>query len=130
MITNVYPSYEPKTDWENQKKIDMNIRDLQGKFPNGCRCCGNIYTRDKFSILVSSHFKTKKHNKLCLEPSNRSFETDFREVNDINVAYEESCKENRQLKRLNYELFEKIKNLEKQLNIYTGSGSINIIDLI
>ena len=130
MITNVYPSYEPKTDWENQKKVDMNIRDLQGKFPNGCQCCGNIYTRNKFSILVSSHFKTKKHKKLCLEPSNVSFETNFREVNDINVAYEESCKENRQLKRLNYELFEKIKNLEKQLNIYTGSGSVNLIDLI
>ena len=63
MITNVYPKYEPKTNWEYQTKVNMNIRDLQGKYPNGCQCCGNIYTRDKFSILVNSHFKTKKHQK-------------------------------------------------------------------
>ena len=44
MITNVYPKYEPKTDWENQTKVNMNIRDLQGKYPNGCQCCGNIST--------------------------------------------------------------------------------------
>jgi len=55
------PNYEPKTDWEHQTKVNMNIRDLQGKYPNGCQCCGNIYTKDKFSILVNSHFKTKKH---------------------------------------------------------------------
>ena len=130
MITNVYPKYEPKTDWENQTKVNMNIRDLQGKYPNGCQCCGNIYTKDKFSILVNSHFKTKKHQKLCMEPANATFENDFRCVNDINTAYEESCRENRQLKRLNYELFQKIKNLEEQLNIYKFPGNTNLIDLI
>jgi len=40
-----------------------------------------------------------------MEPAIVTFENEFRSVNDINTAYEESCRENRKLKRLNYELF-------------------------
>ena len=65
-----------------------------------------------------------------MEPANATFENDFRSVNDINTAYEETCRENRQLKRLNYELFQKNKNLEQQLNIYKFPGDTNLIDLI
>lgn len=46
MLTNVYPNYEPKTDWDNQIKKDLNIRDLQSMYPNGCICCGNIYPKE------------------------------------------------------------------------------------
>ena len=67
---------------------------------------------------------------MCMDPANATFENDFRCVNDINTAYEESCRENRQLKRLNYELFQKIKNLEEQLSIYKSPGDTNLIDLI
>ena len=129
MITNTYPQYEPKTDWDKQLKKDMNIRDLQGKYPHGCICCGTLYTKDKFSNLVNSHFKTKKHLDKCLTPAQNKFETDFRCVNDINMAYEESCRENRKLKRINYELFEKIQNLEKQLSYFVTPNNINLIDL-
>lgn len=129
MLTNVYPNYEPKTDWDNQIKKDLNIRDLQSMYPNGCICCGNIYPKEKFSVLVSSHFRTKKHMRLCLEPANEQFKSDFRSANDMNVAYEEACRENRKLKKINYELFEKIKHLEKQLTTYRNPETINLIDL-
>jgi predicted RNase H-like nuclease (RuvC/YqgF family) len=65
-----------------------------------------------------------------MEPAIVTFENDFRSVNDINTAYEEICRENRQLKRINYELYQKIKNLEEQLSVYKFPGDTNLIDLI
>ena len=31
-LTNSIPDYEPKTDWKDFKKIEMNIRDLQQNY--------------------------------------------------------------------------------------------------
>ena len=126
MLTNSYPDYESKTDWTNQCKIDMNIRDLQAKYPTGCKCCGIIYNKEKFSTLVNSHFKTNKHKKLCIQPQNNRFQTDFKDVNDINVAYEEKCKENKILKKLNYEYKQ---DLDKLNNILYSPATFNLIDI-
>ena len=38
-IVEVLPNYEPKIDDKQFKKIDLNIRDLQQRYPNGCICC-------------------------------------------------------------------------------------------
>ena len=105
---------------------DMNIRDLQFKYPNGCKCCGIIYRKDKFSTLVNSHFRTNKHKKLCINPANYKFKLDFKEVNDINIAYEEKCKENRVLKKLNYEYKHELDKLKETFN---SPKCINLIDI-
>lgn len=114
-LTNTIPDYEPKTDWKDFKKIDMNIRDLQQNYVHGCKCCGNIYNPGRYSVLIQ-HFKTKKHKKITLDPANQMFSSDMDEANDINTAYEEKCKENRKLKQLNYNYKEEITMLRKELD--------------
>lgn len=116
MLSTICPNYEPVTNWVNHEKVDMNIRELQTKYPNGCKCCGNIYMRSDFSRMISSHFVTKKHKKNVLIPANEEFHTDFSDINDINKAYEEKCRENRNLKQLNYEYLQDNKDLMKKNN--------------
>tara|TARA_B100000287_G_C20651060_1_gene786937 strand:+ start:1184 stop:1570 length:387 start_codon:yes stop_codon:yes gene_type:complete len=128
MLTNII-KYEPKTDWENNRKIDMNIRDLQEKYPSGCNCCGKFYAKSDFSKLISSHFKTKKHHTKCLQIANEKFIEDFREISDINKDFEEKCKENRYLKQLVYELREENKQLKTELSIFLTPKCINLIDI-
>ena len=62
LIENL-PIYEPKINENNNEKINLNIRDLQNKYPNGCICCGTTFYPRKFSSLISSHFNTAKHKK-------------------------------------------------------------------
>ena len=128
MLSNII-NYEPKTDWDNHCKIDMNIRDLQEKYPNGCQCCGKFYIRSDFSRLVSSHFKTKKHFTRCLEIANEKFKTDFKDVADIHKDFEEKCKENRYLKQMIYELREELSQCKLELYKFHCKPSKNLIDL-
>jgi len=128
MLTNII-KYEPKTDWENNRKVDMNIRDLQEKYPNGCNCCGKFYSRSDFSRMVASHFKTQKHKNKCLYISNEKFISDFRDVTDINRDFEEKCKENRYLKQALYEQRQRIKELENELAKFYVPRCTNLIDI-
>tara|TARA_Y100000741_G_scaffold361234_1_gene344834 strand:+ start:1163 stop:1549 length:387 start_codon:yes stop_codon:yes gene_type:complete len=128
MLTNII-NYEPKTDWENNCKVNMNIRDLQEKYPNGCNCCGKFYGRPDFSRMVASHFKTKKHYEKCLQVADEKFKTDFKQVSDINRDFEEKCKENRYLKQMIYELREENKDLKNQMYKLFTPISKNLIDI-
>ena len=128
MLTNII-NYEPKTDWENNRKIDMNIRDLQEKYPNGCNCCGKFYSKNEFSRLVSSHFKTKKHKTKCLDISNEKFISDFRSVTDINRDFEEKCKEIRYCKTIIFDLRRENKELKDELSKYYTPRYTNLIDI-
>jgi len=127
MLTNII-KYEPKTDWENHCKVDMNIRDLQQKYPNGCNCCGKFYNKSDFYRLVSSHFKTKKHQTNCLHPADEKFKTDFKSVSDIHQDFEEKCKENRYLKQMIYELRDENKKLKDEVSLFQCKRSENLID--
>jgi hypothetical protein len=62
-LIEVLPEYEPKINETNTEKIDLNIRDLQNKYPNGCLCCGTTFYPRKFSSMIASHFNTAKHKK-------------------------------------------------------------------
>ena len=62
-IIEIIPDYEPKINENNTEKVDLNIRDLQNKYPNGCICCGTTFYPRKFSSMISSHFNTIKHKK-------------------------------------------------------------------
>lgn len=128
MLTNII-KYEPKTDWENNRKVDMNIRDLQEKYPNGCNCCGKFYAKCDFYRLVSSHFKTKKHLTKCVQIADEKFQTDFKDVSDIYKDFEEKCKENRYQKQMIYELREENKDLKDSLGKFQTPNSENLIDI-
>ena len=86
MLTNIN-IYAPKTDWEKNCKVDLNIRDLQEKYAAGCMCCGNFYARKDYSKLINSHFKTKKHKTKCLEVANENFIKDFRNFITMNFRF-------------------------------------------
>lgn len=114
-LTNSIPEYEPKTDWKDFKKVDMNIIDLKHNYIHGCKCCGIIYNPSRYSSLIQ-HFKTQKHKKLTLDAANETFLSDMKEANDMNISYEEKCKENRKLKQLNYNYKEEINMLRRELD--------------
>jgi hypothetical protein len=76
-IIEVLPNYETKINEDNTEKIDLNIRDLQNKYPNGCICCGTTFYPKKFSSMIASHFNTSKHKKKCLWPANQLFKEEF-----------------------------------------------------
>ena len=116
-LINVIPNYEPKLDESLFEKVDLNIRDLQNKFPNGCICCGNTYLPRKYSTMISSHFNTKKHKKLCLGPANIDFKNNFGNSKDLQDAFDNKCKENRELKKLNYEYKNEIDKLKNSNEI-------------
>lgn len=128
MLTNII-NYEPKTDWGNHCKIDMNIRDLQEKYMYGCNCCGKFYHKNEFSKLVNTHFKTKKHKNKCLDISNEKFISDFRDVTDINKDFEQKCKDLRHCKARIFDQMETIKELKDELSIYHTPICTNLIDI-
>ena len=113
-IIEVLPNYEPKIDELNTAKIDLNIRDLQKKYPNGCICCGNTYLPKKYSSLISQHFNTNKHKRICLQPQNELFKQDYGSSNTLNDAFDKKCKENRYLKKLNYDYKDELDKLKKK----------------
>ena len=99
----------------------------------------------KYSSLIAQHFNTKKHKKLCLDVENETFKNDFGNSKDLQEAFNNKCKENRELKKLNYNYKDEITQLknsnfalqkinleyqEKSLIINKKStNSINLIDL-
>lgn len=111
------PIYEPKIDENTFSIKDLNIRDLQNNYKNGCICCGNTYLPNKFSQLISSHFNTKKHKKLCLDVYTENFHNNFGNSNNFSDAFEKKCKENKELKKLNYIYKSDLDNLKKKYEI-------------
>tara|TARA_B110000285_G_C14901769_1_gene503623 strand:+ start:331 stop:774 length:444 start_codon:yes stop_codon:yes gene_type:complete len=141
-IIEVIPNYEAKINELNTEKIDLNIRDLQNKFPNGCICCGTTFYPKKYSGMISSHFNTAKHKKRCLNPANKLYKEEFGSSNNLNEAFDNKCKELREMKKLNYEykdeldktrkkyeILEKL-NIELQNNIIKQSPKVICEDLI
>tara|TARA_B110001450_G_scaffold35705_1_gene31386 strand:+ start:12508 stop:12954 length:447 start_codon:yes stop_codon:yes gene_type:complete len=101
-IIAVLPEYEPKINENNTEKIDLNIRDLQNKYSNGCICCGTTFYPKKYSSMIASHFNTAKHKKKCLYPANQLFIEDFGSSNNLKEAFDKKCKELREEKKLAY----------------------------
>ena len=113
-IIEVLPNYCPKIDEINNKKIDLNIRDLQIKYPNGCVCCNVTYLPRKYSSLIAQHFNTKKHKKLCLDPANEIFKEDCGSNENILDVFDLKCKENRELKKLNYNYKQELDSMKEK----------------
>jgi hypothetical protein len=102
-IIEVLTTYEPKINENNTEKIDLNIRDLQNKYPNGCICCGTTFYPKKYSSMIASHFNTAKHKKKCLYPANQLFKEEFGTSNNLKEAFDSKCKELREEKKLAYQ---------------------------
>lgn len=102
-IIEITPIYEPKINENNTEKVDLNIRDLQNKYPNGCICCGTTFYPRKFSSMIASHFNTAKHKKKCLYPANQLFKEEFGSSNNLKEAFDNKCKELREEKKLAYQ---------------------------
>ena len=141
-IIEVLPNYEPKINETNTEKIDLNIRDLQNKYPIGCICCGNTFYPKRYSSMIASHFNTTKHKKKCIYPANKLYKEDFGSSNNLNDAFDNKCKELREIKKLNYEYKDELEKIKKKyeilekLNIYLQnnmmkqSPDVNCGDLI
>lgn len=117
-LSLVTEKYQPKSNFDKFIKEDLSHSELKKKYPTGCICCDKLYTPTEYSKMISQHFKTKKHQKNVIDPANLLFYNDFKNSNDINQLYEEKCKENRILKKVNYEYSEKIKELEALIRTY------------
>ena len=140
-LIEIIPNYEPKISEDFREKIDLNIRDLQMKFPKGCYCCGVLYTPKKYSSMISSHFNTQKHKKKCLDVYNNLYKEDMGNLNNLSDAFDEKCKANRELKKLNYYYKEELeeykikykdveelnKNLQRQINNINNLKKKNLI---
>ena len=92
-IIEILSTYEPKINENNTEKIDLNIRDLQNKYPNGCICCGTTFYPKKYSSMIASHFNTAKHKKKCLYPANQLFKEEFGSSNNLKEAFDKRFKE-------------------------------------
>tara|TARA_Y100000768_G_C23851847_1_gene621416 strand:- start:355 stop:711 length:357 start_codon:yes stop_codon:yes gene_type:complete len=114
-IIEVLPNYEPKINETNTEKIDLNIRDLQNKFPLGCICCGNTFYPKRYSSMIASHFNTAKHKKRCLHPANKLYKEEFGSSDNLNDAFDNKCKELRQIKKLNYEYKDELYKIKKRM---------------
>ena len=102
-IIEIIPNYEPKINENNTEKVDLNIRDLQNKYPNGCICCGTTFYPRKFSSMIASHFNTAKHKKKCLYPASQLFKEEFGSSSNLKEAFDNKCKELREEKKLAYQ---------------------------
>lgn len=112
------PIYEPKINENNTEKVDLNIRDLQEKYPNGCICCGTTFTTGKFYQMRASHFNTAKHKKKCLNVANQLFKQDFGSSKNITEAYDNKCKELREEKKIAYKYKEELDKTKDELAKY------------
>ena len=111
-IVLTLPNYEPKINETNTEKVDLNIRDLQDKYINGCICCGTNFYPRKFSSMIASHFNTTKHKKKCLNPANYLFKEEFGSSSNLKEAFDSKCKELREEKKLAYEYKEELEKLK------------------
>tara|TARA_B100000902_G_scaffold392666_1_gene445442 strand:+ start:110 stop:562 length:453 start_codon:yes stop_codon:yes gene_type:complete len=116
-IIEVIPNYEPKINENHTEKIDLNIRDLQNKYPNGCICCGTTFNSRKFSSMIASHFNTAKHKKKCLIPANQLFKEEFGSSNNLKEAFDTKCKELREEKKLAYQYKDELDKLKNKCEI-------------
>ena len=116
-LIEVLPNYEPKNNEINSEKVDLNIRDLQSKYPFRCMCCGNKFVPKRYSSMISSHFNTAKHKKHCLIPANKLFLEDYGSSNNLPEAFDNKCKEARDLKKLNYEYKYELEKLKIKYEI-------------
>jgi predicted nuclease with TOPRIM domain len=74
--------------------------------------------------MISQHFNTNKHKRICLLPENKLFKEDYGFSNSLNDAFDKKCKENRNLKKLNYEYKDELDKLKKK---YDELEKINIL---
>lgn len=111
-IVLTLPTYEPKINENNTEKVDLNIRDLQDKYINGCICCGTNFYPRKFSSMIANHFNTTKHKKKCLNPANYLFKEEFGSSSNLKEAFDSKCKELREEKKLAYEYKEELEKLK------------------
>ena len=111
-IIEIIPDYEPKINENNTEKVDLNIRDLQNKYPNGCICCGTTFYPRKFSSMISSHFNTIKHKKKCLYRANQLFKEEFGSSSNLKEAFDNKCKELREEKKLAYQYKDELDKLK------------------
>ena len=111
-IVLTLPNYEPKINENNTEKVDLNIRDLQDKYINGCICCGTNFYPRKFSSMIANHFNTTKHKKKCLNPANYLFKEEFGSSSNLKEAFDSKCKELREEKKLAYEYKEELEKLK------------------
>tara|TARA_B100001758_G_C18381766_1_gene597642 strand:- start:942 stop:1394 length:453 start_codon:yes stop_codon:yes gene_type:complete len=116
IITSL-PVYEPKIDETSREKVDLNIRDLQKIYPDGCICCGTTFTYKKYSCMISQHFNTIKHKRKCILHANQLFKEDIGLSNNLCEAFDLKCKEMRELKKLNYKYKEELDNIIAKSNI-------------
>ena len=89
--------------------------------------------------MIASHFNTAKHKKKCLSPANLLFRQEFGSSSNLSDAFEDKCRENRELKKLNYQYkdeldklklkYDKLENLNIKLQekITQSFNSTNII---
>ena len=110
------PPYEPKINENNTEKVDLNIRDLQEKYPHGFTCCGTTFPPGKFYQMRASHIHTAKHKKKCLNPANQLFKEEFGSSSNLKEAFENKCKEVRELKKLVYEYKEELDKTKYELD--------------
>lgn len=115
-IVLTLPTYEPKINENNTEKVDLNIRDLQDKYTNGCICCGTNFYPRKFSSMIASHFNTAKHKKKCLNPANYLFKEEFGSSSNLKEAFDSKCKELREAKKLLYEYKEELDKTKYELD--------------
>ena len=111
-IIEILPTYEPKINENNSEKVDLNIRDLQNKYPNGCICCGTAFYPRKFSSMIASHFNTAKHKKKCIYPANQLFKEEFGSSSNLTEAFDNKCKELREEKKLAYQYKDELDKLK------------------
>lgn len=116
-IVTSLPIYEPKINETSTEKVDLNIRDLQKIYPDGCICCGTTFTYKKYSSMISKHFNTIKHNQKCLYPANQLLKEDIGLSNNLYEAFDLKCKEMRELKKLNYKYKQELDSITDQNNI-------------
>lgn len=116
-LIELLPNYEPKINSDASEIVNLNIRDLQNKYPNGCMCCGTLFYPKKYSSMIAQHFKTKKHEKLCIKPKNDCFKNDYGNSKNIIEAFDNKCKEVRELKKLNHEYKNDLDLIVKKYNL-------------
>ena len=67
--------------------------------------------------MIASHFNTAKHKKRCLYPANKLYKEEFGSSNNLNDAFENKCKELREIKKLNYEYKDELDKIKKKYEI-------------
>jgi hypothetical protein len=73
--------------------------------------------------MISQHFNTTKHKKKCLFPANQLLQDEFGSSNDLTEAFDNKCRSNRELKKLNHEYKDELDKLKYK---YEALEKLNI----